>query len=398
MSAVDRRYAYAADPGIVAATIGLAVMGLVMVSSSSIAIGDRFAGQPLYYLYQHAGAVTIGLVGMICAALIPLNVWYRGSWAVLFVGLGLLALVLFPGLGREVNGSVRWVDLGPLSFQASEPARLLLMMYLAGYAVRHNADLASSFSGFMKPMLIVVIAAVLLLAEPDFGAAVVLTASSLGILFAAGARLRDLGIVAAVAVVLLGCIALTAEYRVDRIMSFRHPFEDPYNDGFQLVQSLIAIGRGDWFGVGLGESVQKLFYLPEAHTDFVFAVLAEELGLVGSTLVIALFALLVYRAFVIGRQAFDLELPFHGVLSTGIGITLGIQAGINIGVNTGMLPTKGLTLPLISYGRTSTVVTLCAIGLLLRICTEISRAEYAPRRTPKTRRAAGQGGRKRARA
>jgi cell division protein FtsW len=374
MSAVtgDRELAF--DPALVGAALGLAIVGMVMVSSSSVALGDRFAGEPLYYLYQHLGAFTIGSVGLIAAAMIPLNVWYRMSWLVLLLGLGLLAIVLVPGVGRTVNGSIRWVEFGPLSFQASEPARLLLIMYLSSYAVRRNADLTSSFRGFIKPMLIVAVAGALLLAEPDFGAAVVLTAASLGILFVAGARLRDLGVVALAAVVLLACVALSAAYRVDRLMSFRTPFADPYNDGFQLVQSLIAIGRGDWLGVGLGESVQKLFYLPEAHTDFVFAVLAEETGLVGSTVVIALFAVLVYRAFVLGRRALSAELPFHGILATAIGITLGIQAGINIGVNTGLLPTKGLTLPLISYGRSSTVVTLCAIGLLLRICSEVERA------------------------
>ena len=391
MSAAARQRGFAFDPALVGAVLGLAVIGMIMVSSSSVAIGDQRTGDPLYYLYQHLGAFAIGAVGLVLAASIPLQLWYRSSWIMLFGGLGLLALVLIPGFGRAVNGSVRWLELGPLGFQASEPARLLLIMYIASYSVRHNRDLSSSFLGFLKPMLIVSIAGVLLLAEPDFGAAVVLTAASLGILFAAGARIRDLAVVAAAAVVLLGFVAFSAAYRVDRIMSFRAPFDDPYNDGFQLVQSLIAIGSGDWLGVGLGESVQKLFYLPEAHTDFVFAVLAEETGLVGSTVVIALFSLLVYRTFVIGRRAFEKELPFHGVLCTGIGITLGIQAGINIGVNTGLLPTKGLTLPLISFGRSSTIVTLCAIGLLLRVYFEVEQAAKA-----RSARAASSGRRKKA--
>ncbi len=362
------------DQGVLAATAGLATIGVIMVSSASVAIGDRFAGEPLYYLYQHLGAIGLGLACLFGAAAIPLRFWHRANWLVLFVALALLVAVLLPGLGREVNGSVRWIEFGAVSLQASEPARLLLIMYLASYAVRHNIALTSSLTGFLKPMAIIGIAAVLLLLEPDYGAVVVLTATSLGVLFAAGARLRDLGVVAFAAVVLLGFVALMESYRVARIMSFRAPFDDPYNDGFQLVQSLIAIGSGDLFGVGIGESVQKLFYLPEAHTDFIFAVLAEELGLVGSTAVIVLFGLLVWRALLIGRRALDNGMPFHGLLCTGIGITLALQAGINIGVNTGLLPTKGLTLPLISYGRTSTVVTLAAIGLLLRAGLELSRA------------------------
>jgi len=384
MSALLNRQRFALDPAFVSACIGLAVLGAIMVSSSSIAVADRDTGEPLYYLYQHLGALAIGMVGLLAATFMPISSWYRSSGFAVLAGLGLLALVLIPGIGQTGGGSTRWIDLGPLSLQASEPARLLLIIYFASYAVRHNADLASSFRGFLRPMAIVLIASVLLLREPDFGAAVVLTATCLGMLFAAGARIRDFIVVAFAAVAALTGIAFTAAYRVDRIMSFRSPWDDPYNDGFQLVQSLIAIGSGDWFGVGLGESVQKLFYLPEAHTDFVFAVLAEELGFVGSTLVVALFGILVYRALVIGRRAFAAELPFHGVLSTGLGITFGIQAGINIGVNTGLLPTKGLTLPLISYGRSSTVVTLCAIGLLLRVYAELKRAESAPaRRAPR---------------
>src|SRR5690606_34568982 len=226
-----------------------------------------------------------------------------------------------------------------------------------------------------KPLVVIGVAAVLLLEEPDFGAVVVMTGTTFGILFVGGARLRDVLLSIGAAGAAFAALAISTPYRVERLMSFRRPFEDAWDTGFQLTQSLIAIGRGDWFGVGLGESVQKLFYLPEAHTDFVFAVLAEELGLVGSTLVIALFAVLVYRAISIGQRSIAANLPFHGLVAIGIGLTFGVQAFINIGVNTGLLPTKGLTLPLLSYGRSSTVVTLAALGLVFRIHHELVGAE-----------------------
>jgi cell division protein FtsW len=366
------------DPVLLSLSLSLVVLGTIMVGSSSIAIADRDTGEPLYFLFQHLAALAIGLTGAGCAVLIPTEVWYRLNGLLLFAGLGLLAAVLVPGVGDTVNGSTRWIEFGPLRVQASEPGRLFLLMYLASYAVRQHSDLSSGLFGFLKPMLIVVLAVVLLLAEPDFGAAVVLTATALGILFAAGARLRDVSLAFGAAGLAFGVLALSAAYRIERIMTFRNPWEDPFDTGFQLVQSLIAIGRGDWFGVGLGASVQKLFYLPEGHTDFVFAVLAEELGLLGATLVIGLFAAVVFRALTLANRAFNVALPFQGLLSIGIGLMLGLQAIINIGVNTGLLPTKGLTLPLISYGRSSTVVTLVALGLLARIFHEVRHAEQKP--------------------
>jgi cell division protein FtsW len=241
--------------------------------------------------------------------------------------------------------------------------------------VRHHRELTSRFTAFLKPLAIIGLAGILLLAEPDYGAVVVLTGTALGVLFVAGARLRDVTLAVVSASAVLGALAYSAEYRIERLSAFLDPWADPFASGFQLTQSLIAIGRGDWLGVGLGQSVQKLFYLPEAHTDFVFAVLAEELGLVGSTSVIVLFGLLVYRAITIGQRAIAAGLPFQGLVSTAIGLTLGVQAFINIGVNTGLLPTKGLTLPLLSYGRSSTVVTLVALGLLARVYYELHGAE-----------------------
>ena len=368
------------DPVVFGASLCLAALGAVMVGSASIALADRDTGEPLYFLIRHLGALGVGAACALVAACVPTDLWHRLSALWLIAGFGLLVLVLVPGVGQTVNGSTRWLEIGPLRMQASEPARLCLALYLASYAVRRHAELTASFRGFFRPMLVVGGACALLLAEPDYGAAVVLTATSLGMLFIAGARLRDFTLAAAAAAAALGVLAISSAYRVERLTTFLDPWGDPFASGFQLTNSLIAIGRGDWLGVGLGESVQKLFYLPEAHTDFAFAVVAEELGFAGSTLVIVLFAAIVYRAITLGQRALAAGLQFQGLLSTGIGAMLGLEACINIGVNTGLLPTKGLTLPLISYGRSSTVVTLAALGILLRIHSEVRAAEERPRR------------------
>jgi len=359
------------DPALVGASLGLAIIGTIMVASASMSLADQETGTPFFFLLRHLGALGIGALGLLVVVSVPSELWFRLHWLALFAGIALLILVLVPNLGDTVNGSRRWLELGPVRFQASEPARLCLLIYLAGYAVRRHRELATRFRGFLKPMLVVAGASFLLLAEPDFGAAVVITATSLGILFVAGARLRCFLAAVVLATGALAILAVSSAYRMQRLTSFLDPWQDPYAGGFQLTQSLIAIGRGEWFGVGLGESVQKLFYLPEAHTDFVFAVLAEELGFVGSSLIIVLFCCIVYRAIMMGQFAIRAGMPFQGLLCTGIGLMLGIEACINIGVNIGLLPTKGLTLPLVSYGRSSTVVTLLALGLLMRIHHEL---------------------------
>ena len=354
------------------AVISLAALGAVMVGSASISLADQQYGEPLYYLLRHLGALSIGAAGLLVALAVPSELWYRANWLLLLAGIGFLIVVILPGIGHTVNGSTRWLLLGPVTVQASEPARLCLLLYLASYATRHARELAESLRGFVKPMLFVGGAACLLLLEPDYGAAVVLIATSLAVLFVGGARLRDCLLAFVTGGAALAVLAFSATYRVERLTIFLDPWSDPFARGFQLTQSLIAIGRGEWFGVGLGESVQKLFYLPEAHTDFVFAVLTEELGFAGATVVVALFGIVVYRAIVIGQQAIRSGLPFQGLVSVGIGLMLGFEAFINIGVNSGLLPTKGLTLPLISYGRASTVVTLVALGLLMRIHHELN--------------------------
>ncbi len=359
------------DPVLLGALIGLVTIGAIMVGSASISLADQQTGQPLFYLVRHLGALLIGVLGMLVAAALPTELWYRLSWLLLAAAFALLAVVLIPSIGHAVNGSRRWLLVGSITVQASEPARLCLLLYLSSYAVRRSQELGTSLNGLVKPLLVIGGASALLLVEPDFGSAVVLGATALGVLFVAGARLRDFLLAVAVGVVLAVIVALTSQYRLARLMVFRDPWADPFDGGFQLTQSLIAIGRGDLGGVGLGESVQKLFYLPEAHTDFVFAVLVEELGFVGASIVIALFAVLVYRAIVLGREALQSGMHFQGLVAIGIGLMLGFEAFINIGVNTGLLPTKGLPLPLVSYGRASTVVTLIALGLLLRIYREL---------------------------
>jgi cell division protein FtsW len=308
---------------------------------------------------------------MLVALKTPLEWWHRLASLMLAGAFAVLILVLLPGVGDTVNGARRWLEIGPVGFQASELARFMLLMYLASYGVRHREALAAGFAGFLRPMVIIGLASLLLLLEPDFGATAVLMATSLGLLFVAGARLRDLIAAALAAGTSFAALIWFEPYRLDRLLSWLNPWEDALDSGYQLVNSFIAIGSGTWFGVGLGQGVQKMHYLPEPHTDFVFAVLAEEAGLIGATVVIVLFSILVFRAFELGRRAMAAEQPFNALLAIGIGLSLGLQAAISIGVNTGLLPTKGLTLPLISFGRTSIVVTLFALGLLLRVAREI---------------------------
>ena len=363
------------DHGLTAAVIALVTIGCITIGSASISLADREVGEPLFFLARHAGALALGALAAGIAMATPMALWFRLSPLLALGAFAILAAVLVPGLGHTVNGSARWIDLGAFTVQPSEPARLALVVYIASYIVRHHREMSASLSGFVKPMLVIAGACVLLLAEPDFGAAVVLTATVLGMLFVGGARIRDFLLVLSVAVGALAWLALSSSYRLARLLGFMDPWADPYASGFQLTQSLIAIGRGEWLGVGLGDSVQKLFYLPEAHTDFVFAVLAEELGVIGSTLVIGLFGVIIYKACVLGPRAARAGLPFQGLVATGIGLLIGLQAWINIGVNLGLLPTKGLTLPLISYGRTSAIVTLAGLGLLARAYHEVHEAE-----------------------
>ena len=357
----------------------LLVLGLVMMASASITTADRAFGEPFYYLERQLLFVGLGLLAAVPVLRVPLEMWQRFSPLLLALAFTLLILVLLPGLGRQVNGATRWLPLGVFQLQVSEVAKLLTLVYLAGYLVRRNQELRESVWGFLKPMGLLAMICMLLLLEPDFGAAVVLLASALGMMYLAGVRIWQFAALLLATGGVMAALAYFSPYRWARVVSFLNPWEDPFNSGFQLVQSLIAFGRGEWFGVGLGGSVQKLFYLPEAHTDFLLAVLAEELGVVGTVLVIGLFTVLVWRAVLIGARAERVGRFFSAYVAYGIGLWIGIQAFVNVGVNMGVLPTKGLTLPLLSYGGSSMVVTCVSLALLLRIGHETAQRELSER-------------------
>jgi cell division protein FtsW len=370
------------DPWVVGTVAALLLIGLVMVASASIGISEKETGHAFHYFQRQLLFVAAGLIAAGIGLAVPTRIWEEYSVYLLGGAFLLLVVVLIPGIGYEVNGARRWIRLGFMNFQVSEAARVMLLMYVASYAVRRSDELRTDFKGFMTPVGVLAAAAVLLLCEPDFGAATVLFATGLGVLFLAGARVLHLLVPVVLGSAALGTLAVISPYRLRRLTGFLDPWGDPFNSGFQLVQSLIAIGRGEWFGVGLGSSVQKLFYLPEAHTDFVFAVLAEEFGFLGVVVVVALFALLVTRALNISREAAQAGQTFQSYVAAAIGIWLGLQAFVNIGVNMGLLPTKGLTLPLLSYGGSSMLVTLGWIGVLLRIHhdTQVTgRGRAAPR-------------------
>jgi cell division protein FtsW len=365
-----RRFAF--DAVLLMTVGGILLLGLVMMTSASISIADKQTQDPLYFLGRQLMGVSLGVVSAGIMMMIPTVVWERMAMPLLLVAFIFLVLVLIPGIGHEVNGSRRWLRAGVMNFQASELARVLLLVYLASYVTRRQGELKEELKGFLKPLGVLMGAAALLLMEPDFGAATVLVATGLGVLFLAGVKLRHFFALVALAAAGMSLIAVTSAYRLKRLTAFMDPWADPFNSGFQLTQSLIAIGRGELFGVGLGSSVQKLFYLPEAHTDFVFAVLAEELGLAGVVVTLALFVLLVWRSFHISRLAAEAGLAFQAYCASAFGIWLALQTFINVGVNMGILPTKGLTLPLMSYGGSSVMVTLGWLGLLMRIHHEAS--------------------------
>ncbi len=373
--------------------LAIVLLGLVMVTSASISIATKESGNPFLYLERQLFLTLLGIVGAAAVFCVRTEVLEKVALPLLALAAVLLVLVLVPGLGHSVNGSRRWLRVAGLNMQVSEIARVLVLVYVASYAVRRETELRETFGGLLKPLGLLLVFFLLLLVEPDFGAATVLFATGFGVLFLAGARLRDVLVLASAGAALLAVVAMSSSYRVRRLTAFLDPWADPFNSGFQLTQSLIAIGRGEWFGVGLGESVQKLFYLPEAHTDFLFAVLAEEFGLVGVVVTLGLFLALVWRAFWIARLAQDAGLKFASYLASAFGLWLGIQAFINIGVNMGVLPTKGLTLPLMSYGRSSLIVTLAWSGMLLRVYHEAMQAARGPaaaaRRAGTPRRGAG---------
>ncbi|MEW8014965.1 MAG: putative lipid II flippase FtsW [Candidatus Sedimenticola endophacoides] len=351
---------------VAAALLGL---GVVMVASASL---HKLAGAPLYYLTRHLIAIGIGVVGMWLMTRIPIREWERWGTLLFFLGMLLLVLVLVPGVGREANGATRWIPVGAFNLQSSEFMKLFVVFYLAGYLVRRQIEVARQAWGFIKPMILLVMACVLIILEPDFGTTAVLLATALGLLFLGGVPVWQFALLIGLSGVALTTLVLISPYRLQRISSFLDPWADALDSGYQLSQALIAFGRGEWFGVGLGNGIQKQFYLPEAHTDFLMAVIGEELGLLGTLVVIALFGFIVWRAFAIGARAERMGQRFASYVAQGFGLWIGLQAFINIGVNIGLLPTKGLTLPLLSYGGNSIIVACMAIGLLLRIDYELN--------------------------
>lgn len=345
----------------------LVSFGLLMVASASIDISDQQLHQPFYYFYRQLVGVVLGILLGSIIVQFRIAVWEKMDGVLLVGVMLLLTVVLLPGVGHAVNGSARWLGYGSFRIQVSELAKLAVVIYMAGYLLRRNVEIRSDLSGFLKPMGILGIVSLLLLSEPDFGATVVIMATALGMMFLAGMRLRHFFLLFIIIIAAFFILAISEPYRLQRLTTFLNPWANPYNSGYQLTQSLIAFGRGGWFGVGLGKSVQKLFYLPEAHTDFLFAVIAEELGLMGVLAVIGLFIFFVLRIFWIGRQAQQLNRHYAGFMAYGFGLWIAIQFVVSVGVNSGILPTKGLTLPFMSYGGSSMLINCIVIALLLRI-------------------------------
>lgn len=355
------------DKWLISVVIGILIIGLMMVASSSVMISTKYFHQPFHFLIRQACYLIAGLMIALIIIRTDSSFWERISMPMLMICLFMLLIVLIPGIGRSVNGSRRWLALGPIGIQVSELAKLTMIFYLSGYLVRQKQAVSNSISGFVKPMVILALVSVLLLREPDFGATVVISGTVMAMLFLAGVKLRYYIGLMLIVIAALACLAVSSPYRLARLTAFLDPWADQYNSGYQLTQSLIAFGRGGWLGAGLGESIQKLLYLPEAHTDFLFAVLAEEFGLIGILVVIALYSILVIRGMTIAYNAHTQGRLFASYTAYGLTFWLGIQAIINMGVNSGLLPTKGLTLPLMSYGGASMVINCIVIALLLRI-------------------------------
>lgn len=350
--------------------VALAGLGLLMVASSSIEVAsDRF-GVPFSFAVKHAIFLTFAVVVGVVAYVLPTRWWYTYATWFLLLSLALLAVILIPGVGHSVKGATRWLNLGFFNLQPSEIAKFTMMLFLAAYLVRRLEEVREKFSGFVKPMVVVGLIAVLLLLEPDFGTLLVISLAVMGVLLLAGAPFTQyLMIVTALAMGLV-VLAIIEPYRVQRIEMIFNPWEDRYGAGYQITQALLAFGRGGLFGMGLGNSVQKLFYLPEAHTDFVFAILAEELGLVGAAVTVTLMALLVWRGLLIGRRAELGGRPFAAYLTYGLVMTIALQMLLNLAVNIGLAPTTGLTLPLLSYGGSSLVMTAVSLGVIARISAD----------------------------
>lgn len=361
------------DPVLLLLWLGLMSIGLIMIASASIAITAEQYGDPWYLTKRHGAYLLMGLVLAGAVLLVPVALWQRYSGWLLLASIFLLLLVLIPGVGKEVNGARRWIDLGIISVQVSEVAKFSTVVFFASYFARRHQELDTGWRGFIKPSLVIGLLGFLVVVEPDFGSAVVLSATAFAMMFVAGVKLRHFLLLLVAAGAILASVAVVSPYRMQRLITFIDPWADQFNSGYQLTQSLIAFGRGEWFGLGLGNSVQKLFYLPEAHTDFIFSILAEELGLVGVVVVIGLFSAFVVRMFAIANRALKTGAVFSALAVFGVAILITFQVFINIGVAAGLLPTKGLTLPFISYGGSSLLIACALVAMVLRVDAELPR-------------------------
>ena len=359
---------------LISAAVILLALGLVMVASASL---HRLGQAPFYYVNRHLIAIALGFVGALVIVRIPVAQWERAGGVLYLLGLFMLALVLVPGLGREANGAIRWIPIGPFNLQSSEFMKVFMVVYIAGYLVRRQVEVTHSVWGFIKPMLLLGVACSLIMAQPDFGTTAVLLATAMGMLFLGGVAVWQFGVLLGLVGSMLVMMVIFSPYRLQRVTAFLDPWADVEGSGYQLAQALIAFGRGEWFGVGLGNGIQKQFYLPEAHTDFLMAVIGEEFGLVGTLVVVLLFAVIVWRGFRIGALAEKAEQRFAAYVAQGLALWIGMQAFINVGVNVGLLPTKGLTLPLMSYGGNSIIVACMVIAMLVRIDYELRNPLFA---------------------
>lgn len=367
-AARDKKRSYYIDWALMCSALFIIAFGWIMVGSASVAIAAKENGDALYYLHHQAIHILIGFLFAWVCMRTPIDRWVKLNPLLLMGSIFLLLLVL--AFGQTINGSTRWFSLVFISVQPSELMKLSMIMYLAGYIVRREEQIRSSFKGFMYPVILMSVISILLLLEPDFGAMAVISLLTFAMLYIGGVKLRQFAMLSLAMLIAFSLVALAEPYRIERLKSFWDPWADPLNSGYQLSQALIAFGRGEWFGVGLGNGIQKLFYLPEAHTDFLFAVISEETGLLGIGAVIAVFSIIVYRAARIGYMSYVAHQYYSAYLAFGMGMLIGVQAFTNIGVNMGVLPTKGLALPLMSYGGSNMVASCIAIGILLRISHE----------------------------
>ncbi|WP_028877090.1 putative lipid II flippase FtsW [Teredinibacter turnerae] len=363
------------DRSLIAAAALLLSVGMVMVASSSMDFAFATYGDPWFFVKKQCLFLCVGILGGAIIASVPTDVWQKYAGVLLLVGLVLLLAVLVPGIGKVVNGSRRWLDLGPVGIQASELAKFCFIIYFASYLARKNEEVKARWAGFFKMVMVLGLAAILLLAEPDFGSAVVLSMTLSCMMFVAGIPVFRFAIIALFGLASMFSLAYLSPYRWERIVAFMDPWSRQFDSGYQLVQSLIAFGRGEWFGAGLGNSLQKLFFLPEAHTDFIFAIYAEEFGFVGAILLVVLYGFFVWRMIALARIALSRQKLFSGFLVFGIAGMFAMQAFINMGVASGLLPTKGLTLPLISYGGSSLLICCLLIALVFRVSWEESEIE-----------------------